>query len=101
MWAQRIQDYQLSGLTCKKWCEENQVSVSTLGYWIRKQKMENNTLVDESTIFAKLPSGDEVLRNQTRPAPITMHLGCIRIEVVGGCPQELLSDLVGVLKNYA
>lgn len=101
MWAQRIQDYQLSGLTCKEWCEENQVSVSTLGYWIRKQKMENSKLVDESTVFAKLPSGDEILRNSARPAPITVHLGYIRIEVADECPQQLLSNLVSMLKNYA
>lgn len=100
MWEHRIRDYHLSGLTCKEWCEQNQISVSTMGYWIRKQKEKNN-LVEEDTIFAKLPSEDEIISSSALPAPITIHLGSILIEVADGCPQELLSGLVGVLKNYA
>lgn len=100
MWEQRIRDYHLSGLTCKEWCKQNQISVSTIGYWIRKHKSENN-LVDEDTVFAKLPSENEVISGSALPAPITMHLGGIRIEVAKECPQELLSGLVGILKNYA
>lgn len=100
MWEQRIRDYHLSGLACKEWCEQNQVSVSTIGYWIRKQKAVNN-LVGGETIFAKLPSEDEVISSPALPAPITIHLGCILIEVAAGCPPELLSGLVGVLKNDA
>lgn len=100
MWGQRIQDYHSSGLTCKEWCEQNQISVSTMGYWIRKQKAESNP-AEGDTVFAKLPSEDEVICNSAMPAPITMHLGCILIEVASGCPQELLSGLVGVLKGHA
>lgn len=99
LWEQRIRDYHLSGLSCKEWCTQNQIAVSTIGYWIRKQKSENNP-VDEDTVFAKLPSENEIINSSALPAPITMHLGGIRIEVAKGCPQELLSDLVGMLKNY-
>ena len=37
LWRKRIQDFYKSGLLRKQWCQEHQVPLSTLGYWIRKQ----------------------------------------------------------------
>ena len=41
LWSQRIREFRSSGQTCKDWCEEHQLPVSTMTYWIRKK----NTLV--------------------------------------------------------
>mgnify|MGYP000057884793 CR=1 FL=1 len=33
LWADRIQQYKTSGQTCKQWCAENDIPLSTMGYW--------------------------------------------------------------------
>lgn len=37
LWATRVQDFMNSGIIRKEWCQEHQLFVSTLGYWIRKR----------------------------------------------------------------
>ena len=36
LWSQRIREFRSSGQTCKDWCGEHQLPVSTMTYWIRK-----------------------------------------------------------------
>ena len=31
LWSDRIQQYQTSGQTCKQWCTENGIPLSTMG----------------------------------------------------------------------
>ena len=40
LWSQRIREFRSSGQTCKDWCGEHQLPVSTMTYWIRKLKRE-------------------------------------------------------------
>ena len=40
LWSDRIQQYQTSGQTCKQWCTENGIPLSTMGYWIRRLAKE-------------------------------------------------------------
>ena len=40
LWSERIQEFQSSGQTCRDWCTEHQIPVSTMTYWIRKLKKE-------------------------------------------------------------
>ena len=40
LWADRIHAFQKSGLSRKDWCQQNEISQSTLGYWIRKIQSE-------------------------------------------------------------
>nr|WP_288732897.1 hypothetical protein [uncultured Anaerobutyricum sp.] len=37
-WSERVQKFYSSGQTCRTWCQEHQVPVSTMSYWIRKLK---------------------------------------------------------------
>ena len=53
--SQRIREFRSSGQTCKDWCEEHQLPVSTMTYWIRKLKREE-AAGDAGSVFAKLPS---------------------------------------------
>lgn len=36
MWVNRIQQYEQSGLTSFKWCQENKINYQTLLYWKKK-----------------------------------------------------------------
>ena len=66
LWSERIQEFQSSGQTCRDWCTEHQIPVSTMTYWIRKQKKEKNVPEEEKEpVFAKLPSGSEIVMRDT------------------------------------
>lgn len=42
IWLLRISEYQQSGLTQDEWCSQNNISVSSLRYWLRRQRDEQN-----------------------------------------------------------
>ena len=74
-WMKRIQDFQKSGLSRKQWCQENQVPLSTLSYWIRKQ-MQKPSELDQGMdpVFARLLSELEVSSQPLSDyPPITIH----------------------------
>lgn len=61
LWTDRISAFQTSGLSRKDWCLQNGVSQSTLSYWIRKIQSEVSKKEEDSeTVFAKLPSVQEI-----------------------------------------
>ena len=68
LWSERIREFRSSGQTCRDWCTEHQIPVSTMTYWIRKLKNEKNTSVsgeDKEPVFAKLPSESEIVMRDT------------------------------------
>ena len=40
LWTERLKAFQASGQTCKEWCQEHQIPVSTMTYWNRKLRGE-------------------------------------------------------------
>ena len=55
LWTERLQAFQASGQTCREWCREHQIPVSTMTYWNRRLR----TLESESQpelFFAKMPT---------------------------------------------
>ena len=41
VWEERIERYSISGLTQELWCEQENVKVTALRYWLRKLREEN------------------------------------------------------------
>ena len=104
LWKKRIQDFHKSGLSRKEWCQEHQISLSTLSYWIRKQAKEPVGPEQESEpVFARLPFEQEIHSGRlSGPAPVSIHLpGRVWIEIGWECPGELLASLIHTLKAYA
>lgn len=63
LWSDRIQQYQTSGQTCKQWCAENGIPLSTMGYWIRRlAKEEPASESERDMVFVRLPSEQEAAR---------------------------------------
>ena len=63
LWADRIQQYKISGQTCKQWCAENDIPLSTMGYWTRRLAKEDPASEPEQDlVFARLPSEREAAR---------------------------------------
>ena len=105
LWQSRLDACQKSGMSAKQWCAQNHIAYSTYFYWAKKSKtisgLEKGNLSGEM-VFAQLPSEQDILaRPQEIPAPVSMFLGSIRIDVTSSCPQPLLRALVEVLKQYA
>ncbi|AKL95597.1 hypothetical protein CACET_c21500 [Clostridium aceticum] len=46
IWINRVEDYKLSGLTQKAWCEKNGLKTSTFSYWIRNFNEASSTTSD-------------------------------------------------------
>ena len=104
LWSQRIREFRSSGQTCKDWCEEHQLPVSTMTYWIRKFKKEEKYTGDAEPVFAKLLSEAEIAMRDTaeNSAAVSIYIsGCIRIETAPSCPPELFRVLVRTLKENA
>ena len=104
LWADRIHAFQESGLSRKDWCQQNGISQSTLGYWIRKiQSGTPETGAASDPVFAKLPSEQDLQFNAgTGNHPVTILLPeNIQIEIGAGCPAKLLTTLLQALTSYA
>lgn len=72
LWSDRIQQYQTSGQTCKQWCTENGIPLSTMGYWIRRfakeepaSESEQDMVLSDFHLNRKLPESCS-LRNLHR-----------------------------------
>ena len=106
-WSERVQEFYSSGQTCRTWCQEHQVPVSTMSYWIRKLKnVDPVSVKEDAPVFAKLPTEQELRRKE----PVSLQLSSsvhiflnesIRIEIQPSCPAELLSDIIKALRYHA
>lgn len=78
-WSERVQEFYSNGQTYRTWCQEHQVPVSTMSYWIRKLKNVNPVSVKEDApVFAKMPTEQELRRK----------------ELVSSQPSSSISDLL-------
>ena len=64
LWTERLKAFQASGQTCKEWCQEHQIPVSTMTYWNRKLRAMENSSQPE-LIFAKMPTEQELSARDT------------------------------------
>lgn len=73
LWSERIHAFQASGQSCKTWCLENQIPVSTMGYWMRRlRNMESSC--DTDMIFAKMPTEQEISAKETANSLSLIHI---------------------------
>ena len=105
LWSDRIQQYQTSGQTCKQWCTENGIPLSTMGYWTRRLAKEDPASEPEQDlVFARLPSEQEAARKllSEKTAPVRIFVSdSIRIEISDSCRPELMESILGFLQCHA
>lgn len=97
LWKSRIAQYRDSGLSAKEWCKKYQVSYHAIKYWITKlNKKSTNKSKGSEPVFVAVSS-----KTVNTKSPIVIHFGEVSIEILDNCSENLLSNLMGVLKNYA
>jgi hypothetical protein len=103
LWTERLKTFQASGQTCKEWCQEHQIPVSTMTCWNRKLRAMENSSQPE-LIFAKMPTEQELSARDTMNGSSALRIfitNSIRVEIMPDCPQELLHILIRSLKENA
>ena len=105
LWSDRIQQCQTSGKTCKQWCAENGIPLSTMGYWTRRLAKEDQASESEQDlVFARLPSEQEAARKILSEESSSVRIfisDSIRIEISDSCRPELMESILGFLKHHA
>ena len=90
LWSDRIQQCQTSGKTCKQWCAENSIPLSTMGYWIRRlAKEEPASKSEQDMVFVRLPFEQEAARKllSEESSPVRIFISdSIRIRALGSDP---------------
>ena len=102
LWAERIQEFHSSDLSCKEWCTKHEIYFSTMTYWLRKQR-KNEQVEGQDLVFAKLPSESELAENivSIPSSPLRIFLSKdIRIEISDSCKPELLETVLRILKSH-
>lgn len=90
MRTKQVESYRNSGMTARVWCEENQVSIHTLKYWI--QKLNRQEKVHHN------PKWVSLVQEQTLSYSITIHIGSAALEVNSGFDPQLLAQVIKVLQ---
>lgn len=98
IWRERIANYRSSNLKAKEWCNKNNLSLSTLRYWIHKFNKETATSDDFSSGFVPVTSSGIMIHPST---PIVIRIGKISIDVTDGCHPDTLHTVLEALGTYA
>ena len=88
----QIEAFRASGRTSEEWCKENNISISTLKYWITKTNKENKQAKQGFVAFSSSTSTCE-------PSILIVKIGSYKIEVQPGFDAATFREAALVLKN--
>lgn len=81
-----------------EWCQQNQVKVPTLRYWVNKLNKESSlTSVGTEWLSVKIPVSNSKCFNGEIPCGIKVTIGQASIEVSPGFDHQVLGDVVRIL----
>lgn len=89
--TRQVEAYRNSGKTAQVWCDENQLNIHTLKYWIRKLNRQEE---DKNT-----PQWVSLIQEQPPSSGITIRVGSIAIEITIDFDPQLLRQVVAILKE--
>jgi hypothetical protein len=87
-WEPRVAEFRASGLSARKWCEQNEISEHKLRYWISRLS-EWPQPVDWARV--------DVAASRTFSSSISINIGVASIEVRGGFDPDLLLEVLSVV----
>lgn len=95
-WAQIVTDCKSSGLTVKKWCETNQVKLSSYKYWFARLNKQDKPEPDNNWAEVKMPAEETSMNAET--SPITIRYGGFSIDISSTVETQLLVDVLKALR---
>lgn len=104
-WAKDCQDYLDSGLSQKKWCEQNGIKQTTFSYRYRRLRQISAGLKTESSktnlpvAFAKVPVAVNEAPLECSSAYLHINYEDKRIDIPKDIPIEYFQTLLEVLFN--
>ena len=104
LWADRIQQCQTSGKTCKQWCAENGIPLSTMDTGSadlqKKSRHPNLNRIWSLSDFPQREAARKLLSEESSPVRIFIS-DSIRIEISDSCRPELMESILGFLQRHA
>ncbi|MHB9036685.1 MAG: IS66 family insertion sequence element accessory protein TnpA [Armatimonadota bacterium] len=89
-WEGHIEEYRASGLSTRKWCEENGISQHKLRYWLERSR-EWREEINWSRV--------EICDSESCGDGISVRVGAARIEVRVGFNHDLLCEVLHVVMS--
>lgn len=92
-WELRVANFKESGLSVKKWCDQEGLKANQLRYWLKK--LDKDSEVAEKPQW--IPVTVEQPQSEDNKKALPIKIGKVVIEVGPGYDPELLSDVVRTL----
>ena len=89
--SKQVEAYRNSGKTAQIWCDENQLNIHTLKYWIQKLNRQEKD--------SNVPQWVSLIQDQPASASLTIRVGSASIDITSGFDSQLLRQVVGILKE--
>ena len=96
LWQERIASWRRSGLSQKAWCERERITLSTLGYWLKK--LRGTVKSDNAPEIA--PHFIPVALMTTGSVTIRID-NAMTIDIDSSVDRSLLKDLLVALRTTA
>lgn len=93
-WKQLIADYRSSGLSAPAWCQQKQISIHKLRYWINKINRALPVEKTEQQWVSVLQSGPNASSSD-----ITVKIANAEISISEGFNKQLFLEVVQVLPS--
>jgi hypothetical protein len=87
LWEARVAKYKASGQSAKVWCTENDVNISQLYYWLKKEHVS-----DEQPMWVPV-----AIEEPSRESTLCVRVGRASVELRPGFDPELLLKVVKTL----
>lgn len=104
-WSQRVADCRQSGMSVKRWCEENGVTTKTYYSWQKKvfsfiveqQKLQLETEEQEGC-FVELPPPQQV-QQAAGDLVANIQMGQASVNIYSGADSKMVQALLQALKS--
>ena len=94
LWAQRIADWQASGLSQRAFCQQQGLAISTFYVWLRKIRQTNEQSIWVPSAFLPL-----VIQDKSEPCSTTIAVNTNGLAFE--CSVVQLAQLITELNHYA
>lgn len=95
-WKQVVTDCRNSGLSVRKWCEDNHIKPSTYRYWFTKLRKQENIASDTRWAEMVIPPMETSL--QPKASVITIRYESFAIDISETTDTQLLAEVLRTLR---